>query len=512
MKSRLVVIAVMVAAFVAVAASPASARTVFGSNGCGKSVYQPIEITLTCNTTNARLSDVEWTRWDADSAAGTAVIAHPLLSEPGCEKFPDVDCSVVEYGATVTLSRPVYCADPGRWQFTRLHAEAPEDADRQFRSVRRSYECGEYAKPEPKQPPPRKPNRHRYWHDCGYPDAYNPVTVIVHRVACGKAIRVIRAAWRTGQLGAVTDVSVKGFVCSPRYGGNRLHFCKRGGKVIRGPARSCGSTCEPDNSWSRPGAVAQVSAEAPGEVRVQGEFTFHENFQEEIRGVRMQIWRDGVKVLDRAPIVPCGGCRPIPLPEGTPMKPVNVVQLDATPEPEVVFTLLSPGAHCCAYSVIFRWDEGLQRYLSTTHNFLDSIQVLEDLRHNGIPVFVDTDTRMAYQFSCYICAWYPPQIWEYEDGRLVDATRSFPRQVKRALKMSMGFYRRVAGEYDARGILTTIVAEHCLLGRCDSGFALVRRALHAGHLRVFDRRMEIGPHGRRYVPALRRLLNKLGYV
>lgn len=518
MKARLVVLGLVIAASAAVAVAPASARTVFGSNGCGKSLYQPIEVKLTCDVANARLNDVEWSRWDGDSAAGTAVIAHPMIGEPGCEKFPDVACSIVEYGATVTLSRPIYCADPGRWQFTRLRAQAGEDADPQFRDVHRSYHCSDYAKPEPK-PKPRKPKRKRYWTDCGYPDAYNPVTVIVHRVPCAKAFRVLRGVWRMGQTGeAGLWLPVKGFACTWASPGHmRAHVCKKGSKRIRGPGRGCGSTCEPDNSWDRlgtrrgDGGGARASAEAPREVRVQGEFTYHENFQEEIRGLRMQIWRDGYKVLDRAPIVPCGGCNPIPLPEGTPMKPVNVVQLDRTPEPEVVFTILSPGAHCCAYSVIFRWDETLQRYLSTTHNFLDSLQVLEDLRHNGIPVFVDTDTRMAYQFSCYLCAWYPPQIWEYSDGRLVDVTSSFPKQVKLALRRSMGFYRKVAGKYDARGILTTIVAEQCLLDRCDAGFAQARRALRAGHLRA-DRRMGIGPHGRKYISEMRKLLRKLGYL
>ena len=30
--------------------------------------------------------------------------------------------------------------------------------------------------------------------------------------------------------------------------------------------------------------------------------------------------------------------------------------------------------------------------------------------------------------------------------------------------------------------------------------------------RVFDRRYEVGPHGRRYIRALRRLPRKLGYM
>jgi hypothetical protein len=87
------------------------------------------------------------------------------------------------------------------------------------------------------------------WVEVGEAD---PVTVIVHKVRYSKAMRVVRGVWREGQLGAVADVMVKGFLCSPKYGGNRLHLCTQGTKVIRAPGRGCGSTCDPGNTWSRP--------------------------------------------------------------------------------------------------------------------------------------------------------------------------------------------------------------------------------------------------------------------
>lgn len=260
-------------------------------------------------------------------------------------------------------------------------------------------------------------------------------------------------------------------------------------------------------SWS------PVAAAAPGDVRVSANFTDRgsNGSYNQVQGLRVQIWRDGVKVLDRPARIPCGGCDPQPMPEGYATRPVRVVQLDASPEPEVVFTVLSVGAHCCSYAKIFRWEEELGRYLATTQDFRDGIYYLKDLRHDGVPLFVDTDTRLAYRFSCYICAIYPPQVLEYRTGQMVDVTRSFPKQVKENLALVTRGYQRARGR-DVRGLLATIAADYCLLGRCGAGFALVRRAVRAGRVDVKDPQLEIGPHGRRFIPALRRFLGKLGYL
>lgn len=260
-------------------------------------------------------------------------------------------------------------------------------------------------------------------------------------------------------------------------------------------------------AWWSPAATA-----APGDVSVSANFTHrggNGNYNQ-VEGLRVQIWRDGVKVLDRPARIPCGDCDPQPMPDGYATKPVRVVQLDASPEPEVVFTILSPGAHCCSYAKIFRWEESLGRYLATTHDFRDGIYYLKDLRHNGVPLFVDTDTRLAYRFSCYPCAVYPPQVLEYRTGQMVDVTRSFPKQVKKNLAFVTQRYRRHRA-FDVRGLLATIAADYCLLGRCGAGFAFVRRAVRVGDANRKDR-YEIGPHGRKFTPALRRFLRKLDYL
>jgi len=257
---------------------------------------------------------------------------------------------------------------------------------------------------------------------------------------------------------------------------------------------------------------ASPASAAPGETSVEAEFTYHEGPYGEKTGVRLRIWRDGQKVIDRPSGVPCPGCEVQPLPDGYEIKPVSVVQLDQTPESEVVFALIQPGAYCCSFTQIFRWDEALGRYLSTTHPFFETLPSLRDLRHDGLPVFVANNDRFANRFSCHICGTYPVQIWEYRSGHMLDVTASFPKQVKKDLAMNKRNYRRALGQFDIRAYLATIAADQCLLGHCDAGFAFARRAVKAGHVRPLEPRFAYGPYGRKFIPALRRFLRKLGYM
>jgi hypothetical protein len=256
--------------------------------------------------------------------------------------------------------------------------------------------------------------------------------------------------------------------------------------------------------------AALTAPVASAQVKVESEITWDESGDGSVRDVRLHIFRDGVEALDLPPADLCDGCqlRPVP-PEYQP--PARVLQLDATPEPEVVFTLFSAGTGCCIYAEVFRWDEATGRYLLSAHNFEDFGFKLKPLGPDGRPLFAASDSRPAYRFSCFVCAIHPPRIWEYRSGRFVDVTRAHPGEVKEQLVRTHRLYRRIRGDFDVRGILASLVAGECLLGRCASGFEVVRRAIRSGYVRRFDRD-EIGPHGHRYLRQLRRFLGRLGYA
>lgn len=145
------------------------------------------------------------------------------------------------------------------------------------------------------------------------------------------------------------------------------------------------------------------------------------------------------------------------------------------------------------------------------HQFPEVGYRLERLRGDGPPLFVGVDGRLAGRFSCSVCGGAPPQVWEYRRGRFAEVTRAYPRLVKRELAPIAKAYRRTRGKTDVRGLLATMVADKCLVGSCGAGFRLVRRAIRAGHVRPFER-FEYGPHGKRYLRVLRRVLTRLGYA
>ena len=60
------------------------------------------------------------------------------------------------------------------------------------------------------------------------------------------------------------------------------------------------------------------------------------------------------------------------------------------------------GAHCCFYSVIYRYVGG--RYVSSFHFWGDPSYRLVDLNRDGRPDFRSADDRFAYAFSCFACS------------------------------------------------------------------------------------------------------------
>lgn len=152
---KVLVLAVFVVALGAVAA-PAMGKTVYGSNGCGTSEYEPKIMAFTCGDGKVRFERPGWTRWDGEVATATGVLRHPDIDDPVCAKTTILACPWVEAAATLEMWRPVYCASNGRWQFTRLRVLSPEDVDPNLREVTRDYKCSEYSRPSKPDKPQRK--------------------------------------------------------------------------------------------------------------------------------------------------------------------------------------------------------------------------------------------------------------------------------------------------------------------------------------------------------------------
>ena len=186
--------------------------------------------------------------------------------------------------------------------------------------------------------------------------------------------------------------------------------------------------------------------------------------------------------------------------------------LDGDGEPEVVLSLDSDGAHCCAWMRVYRYDPA-GRYVPVTHFWgnTSSSPAIVDLDGDGRPEFVSTDDRFAYDFNGYAGSVRPIQIWSFARGRFDDVTRDHPGAVRadaaRLWRLYVKDRRALPGS--ARGLLPAWAAELFLLGEGARADAELRRAGELGYLApAVD-----GPRTpAAYVAAVKRLLRRTGYL
>lgn len=225
------------------------------------------------------------------------------------------------------------------------------------------------------------------------------------------------------------------------------------------------------------------------------------------REPRIEIRRSGRVVLrQRLRKLGCGSC-----PTWRPVAPPVVRNLDSTAEPEVVLDLYSGGAHCCTYSLIYRYHAG--RYAKLLHWWGNPGYRLVDLGDGRLPEFRTTDDRFAYAFTAYVASLQPIRIRRYDRGRMVDVTRRFPRLVERDARSLWSLYlrERRARVKEVRGILAAWLADMHVLGRGAEGWRRLEEAYRRGD--VGRGRTLFGyPAGRRYLAALRSFLRRTGYL
>lgn len=264
------------------------------------------------------------------------------------------------------------------------------------------------------------------------------------------------------------------------------------GLLLGGPISPAGAVIE---SATSDGLTAQVSYTSGGPYGV--------------KNVRITIIRNGVVLLDEAPEPICNYCSVVPENFGQ-HSPAHAVQLDSSPDPEAVFDFFTGGAHCCTYSLIYRYDAATNAYIPLEHDWFNAGYRFIDPENDGIPEFLTRDDRFAYKYAAYAFSQYPPQVWRYDSGQMVDVTRLYPAIVTQKAAGEHRKYRRIKGRGDIRAILAAYVADQCLLGDCASGFNLVRSAKRHGYLHKAE--LGFGPTGAKFIHRLRTFLVRLGYL
>ena len=197
--------------------------------------------------------------------------------------------------------------------------------------------------------------------------------------------------------------------------------------------------------------------------------------------------------------------------------PLVVADFDGDGEPEGPASLYTGGAHCCYVEHTFTLVGAA--YVQITHDFADPGALVRDPNRDGQPEFVSADGRLAGAILRvtrlpYAAAAAPVQIWRLRDGRLVDATRRYRKQVRADARRWWSGYTRYRA---TRGgpklaMLGAWAADQYRLGRRRHALRVLRRERRRGHLRQVDHLTGRDVGGKRYVRKLDRTLRRHGYA
>ena len=226
---------------------------------------------------------------------------------------------------------------------------------------------------------------------------------------------------------------------------------------------------------------------------------------------RIRIARDGRQLFhELVPLDPR-------LARGTPVQgdtgSFTIRDLDGDGEPEVMLVLDSGGAHCCAWTRVYRFAQARAGYVPATHFWgnTSSSPTVVDVGRDGRLDFVSTDDRFAYDFNGYAGSVRPIQIWTYDRGQFDDTTRDHLDLVRRDAARLWRLYvhdrRSLPGS--ARGVLPAWAAELYLLGE---GARVDRELANAGRRGYLSPAVDGPRDPAGYVAAVERLLRRTGYL
>ena len=132
-----------------------------------------------------------------------------------------------------------------------------------------------------------------------------------------------------------------------------------------------------------PASAEPVSEKVSSGV-VTAEFTY-ERDGEDYSDFHLKVVRDGLELVDRAvgPGCPKEPCGVVPSGIAAKQDSVSLRDLDADREPEVIVDLFTGGAHCCAFSTIYTFEEGTGKYARIRHNWRDAGYRIQDVGRDG---------------------------------------------------------------------------------------------------------------------------------
>ncbi len=237
--------------------------------------------------------------------------------------------------------------------------------------------------------------------------------------------------------------------------------------------------------------AARAETQTAESGKVRAEFSYDEQ-DYCYNNLQLKVIREGRTLLAQTISPDDGACR---------FSELEVRNLDANSEPEVILDLYSGGAHCCTFSLIYRYDHAKKQYKSIEHFWGNGGYQLKDLNRDKIPEFESRDDRFAYAFASYAGSSYPLQIWQYRDGRMIDVTRSYPELVYNDAYQLWQRYTEYRDQYPevGRAALAAYLADKYLLGQSEDGWQRIQQNYQQSDRDSFFR-------------DLRKFLQQTGYI
>lgn len=169
---------------------------------------------------------------------------------------------------------------------------------------------------------------------------------------------------------------------------------------------------------------------------------------------------------------------------------IEVRDLDADAEPEVIVKLYSGGANCCTSALFYRYVPASNTYVPTRGDFGRYSYALKNLNRKGPVEILATDVRFQGAFGLPTVATVSPlRIFVFKQGKLADVTRAFPGEVKKNLRILRKDYKAFVRQHaNRKGILAAIAADQISLNDA-KGTASTFRKIDTLYGREFGKRL-----------------------
>ena len=156
---------------------------------------------------------------------------------------------------------------------------------------------------------------------------------------------------------------------------------------------------------------------------------------------------------------------------------LRVIDLDKDKEPEILVSgKQSASSSGSGSTSIYRYNSTKNKYDELLVNWCSDTFEIKDIDKDGKVEFEALDCIGA-EFTSNSDAVHPILIWQYRQGKLINATRRFPSRVRNNANAAWQSYLRKKKEgWNVKGALTAYLACKYLLGEEVEGWKQVKQA------------------------------------